>query len=416
MAKALPKGRKRLTTKSIAALTENGTRYDVWDAIVPGLAVRVTERGHKSFVLMARFPGGKNPTRRRLAKVGSLTLEGARDRARKWLSQIEVGVDPKVELERAQQAAANRPETFRSVAERFVEQHVRRNKLRSGSETERILNRELYPKWQDREFASIRRGEVAQLLDKIEARAPVMADRVLSVLSKLCNWYQARQEDYVSPIVRGMRRTKPSERARDRILSDDEIRAIWAAAGKSDTFGAFVKIALLTAQRRAKVAEMKWQDIGPDGTWTIPSESREKANAARLKLPPVALTIIRAQKRRADNPYVFAGRLGGPINGFTKAKRALDALLNKDGDAAIAPWTIHDLRRTARSLMSRARVAPHISERVLGHAISGVEGVYDRHAYDREKAGALKKLAELVERIVATKPSETVSLELAAPA
>jgi integrase len=152
---------------------------------------------------------------------------------------------------------------------------------------------------------------------------------------------------------------------------------------------------LLTAQRRDKVATMKWDDISADGVWTIPSEPREKTNAKSLRLPPLALDVLKAQPRLADNPFVFFGQ-HGRFNNFHKGKKLLDAKMPKGTER----WVLHDLRRTARSLMSRAGVRPDHAERTLGHAIKGVEGIYDHYNYSPEKGEALAALATLVERIV----------------
>jgi integrase len=153
---------------------------------------------------------------------------------------------------------------------------------------------------------------------------------------------------------------------------------------------------LLTAQRREKVVTMCWQDIAIDGTWRIPTEAREKGAPAELMLPPMAVDIIRAQPQLGDNRFVLAGRGGAHINGFSKSKRAFDAKLPPD----TAHWQLHDLRRTARSLMARAGVSNDHAERVLGHARPGVEGVYDKYQYRAEIAAALAKLAVLVDSIV----------------
>jgi integrase len=224
---------------------------------------------------------------------------------------------------------------------------------------------------------------------------------VLTVVRSIMGWFATRHDDYQPPIIRGMRRQNPKEQARERILTDDEIRVIWKAAEANGTFGAFVRIALLTAQRRAKVMTMRRADISDDGEWTIPQEKREKDSAKRLMLPLVALDIIRAQPQLGENPYVFASaRSDGPINGLSMMKQGFDARLS-----GIAHWTIHDLRRTARSLMSRAGVSSEHAERVLGHAIAGVEGVYDQHKYSDEKAEALRKLAALIDTIVHPHPN-----------
>ena len=408
--------RKHLTAKAIEALKSapSGKRYDVADAIVPGFGVRVNDKGRKSFTLTARFGGSPNPTRRTIAEVGAMELAVAREIARAWLVQIDAGIDPRVEMERKREEQSNRGETFRQVAARFLDQYVRRTGLRSGREIERLFEKYLYPVWGKREFETVRRGDVARLLDSIEERAPSQADHVLALVSKLCNWYMAREESYTTPIARGMRRTKASERARDRVLSDHELRLFWQATGEVTTYGAFLRTALLTAQRRTKVLEMCWQDIDDFGLWSIPSEAREKSNAQTLRLSRLALRIIDKQPRRDDSDLVFAGRGATPINGLSKMKRALDARIKELNDATIPDWTVHDLRRTARSLMSRAGVRPDICERVLGHAIPGVQGVYDRYSYEEEKADAITRLADLVTRIIENKaePSNLIPLRV----
>jgi hypothetical protein len=141
---------------------------------------------------------------------------------------------------------------------------------------------------------------------------------------------------------------------------------------------------------------MKWIDISDAGEWTIAHSPREKGTGSLLVLPQAAIDIVRAQPRIGANPHVFAATRGlGPWHNWSIAKAALDARM-----PGVAKWQIHDLRRTARSLMSRAKVMREHAERVLGHAIAGVEGVYDRHRYRDEKAAALARLAALIEGIV----------------
>lgn len=371
-------------------------RLAISDPDTRGLYLRVTPAGHKSYVVVARDPAGKQIW----ATIGDCedyTLTQAREQAGEGVKRIRKGLVafPKVEPEKA-------PETFKAVAENFIARHVDKQALRSAGETRRIFETYVYPAWGDQAFLSIRRADVASLLDKLEDRkagasgdmgGPVMADRTLAALSKLFNWYQARDDDYVSPVVRGMRRTNAKARARSRILSDDEIRALWKAAGGKGAFGAFVKLLLLTGQRRAKVAGMQWADLQGD-VWTLPTEDREKGNPGALKLPALALAVIEGIARVEGNPFVFAGR--------GKVAMAMSDKLKKDFDeaAGLADWTLHDLRRTARSLLARAGVRPDHSERVLGHVIAGVEGVYDRHSYAREKGEALEALAGLVALIL----------------
>ena len=166
-----------------------------------------------------------------------------------------------------------------------------------------------------------------------------------------------------------------------------------------------LKLLLLTAQRREKVASMKSSDVA-DGVWTIASEEREKGNAGVLKLPQLALDIIAAQPRIAGNPYVFGYRHGKWFTGWSHYKAQLDAKLKE-----LPHWTVHDLRRTARSLMSRAGVYPDHAERCLGHVVTGVRGVYDRHQFHHEKEQAFEALAGLIERIVNPPEENVIALQ-----
>ena len=218
-------------------------------------------------------------------------------------------------------------------------------------------------------------------------------------------WHQSRDENYTSPIVKGMRRHK--SKPRERILSDEEIRALWTALGDFGAFGPVVKLCLLTAQRSRKIASMRWQDL-KDGVWSIPQQDREKGTARSLKLSPLAWEIVESRPRLKDNPYVFASLPFKHFNSWSEQKSALDGELKKLLPD-MPPWTIHDLRRTARSLMSRAGVRPDIAERVLGHAIKGVEGTYDRHNYDEWKTDALDKLADMISAIVNPSTDNVIS-------
>ncbi len=395
-------------------------RKILFDPDTRGLCVRVTPKGRKTFTIVARNPAGRQIWKE-VANAGEMPLEEARELAREGVKRIKRGEEPFPTVE-----PPTPPESFGAVAENFIKRHVRNpdRELRSASEIERIFNRYVLPEWKTRAFVEIRRGDVSKLLDQIEDNnGPVMADRVLAALSMLSNWHAARSDDYASPIVRGMRRTKPKERERKRLLSDDEIRLIWPILDDMGRPGAFVKLLLLTAQRRAKVAAMRWQDIDEHGVWTIPAEPREKTNPGRLPLPGAASSIIRAQTVVENNPYVFPGRGKGYAAGFQPVKRTLDKKIlealqeqareaGQDPSKVVPPdpWVLHDLRRTAKSLMARARVRPDISERVLGHVITGVEGVYDRHPYDKEKGDALRKLAEQVDLILKPARENVVAL------
>ncbi len=248
-----------------------------------------------------------------------------------------------------------------------------------------------------RPFAEIGRGAVSRLLDTIQANSgPHQADAVLKLIRGLMLWYAGRNDDYNIPLIRGMARVKKENRERDRSLDHDELRKVWAVAEADGVFGGIVRMLLLTGQRRDKVVSMKWTAI-EDGAWTIATEEHEKGNAGVLVLPPAALAVINQQPRIVGNEYVFAGRGGGHFKGFSARKLAFN---KRVGDLPKGRWTLHDLRRTARSMLAEARVDRHTAERVLGHVLAGVEGTYDRHDYKAEKAEALQRLANHIESII----------------
>ena len=294
--------------------------------------------------------------------------------------------------------------TFREIAADWLELHVLPRGLRTEPEIRRCLAKYIPSDWQDRKFASIKRSDLSFLLDHIQKNSgPRQADLVLGIISSVARWYTTRSDTFVSPVVPGMKRSVAPPR--DRILNDDEIRAVWQHA--PGTFGGICRLALLTAQRRAKLVGLRWSDIveSPTGReWRIRSERREKGTGETLVLPRLALDVIEAQPRLVSNEHVFAGRGDGPFNSFSQAVREFEAKVGP------VTWTLHDLRRTSRSLMSRAGVSGDVAERVLGHTQGGVEATYNRHRYVEEKAAALRKLAGLIATIINPPAANVVPL------
>jgi integrase len=357
------------------------------DTIERGLALVlvVSYGGTKAFRVLTYRNG--RPHSVKLGTYPAMTVKEARAKARTYWE------NPK---QFEEQAAVG---TFKEIAENWFKRHVEANKLRSAGELRRHLVKYIYPKWAGTKFIEIRRREVNELLDHIaDDHGRYQADAVLATLRSIMAWHQSRDDNYVSPIVRMMQRNK-AKQARNRILNDNEIRRVWEACTDiNGTFGAMIKLLLLTAQRKTKVTTMRWDDISSDGEWTIRTERREKGTGDKLKLPQLALDVLAEQHKHRSvvgNPYVFPGRGKTAFNSFSDRKRELDAKLPD-----MEPWVLHDLRRTARSLMSKAGVRPDIAERVLGHVQPAMVKVYDRHAYDAEKADALNRLAALIDRIV----------------
>jgi len=380
--------RKTLTVRSIEAMKAPppGGRAFLYDDKVGGFAVRCTDGGCKTYVLVRRF-GSKNATARAIGKVGQVSLEWARKRAQEWNQALAEGRD----------LQAEQAETFKAVSESYMDREGRN--LRTASERYSILEK-VYPVLGNRPCSQIRRGEIVTLLDQIEAtRGREAAHRTLMVINKILGWHAARSDTFVNPIVKGMGRTAGNKR--QRVLDDQELRSLWAATAKGELpgeiiFGAFVRFLILTALRRNEAAGLKRSEL-VNGDLIIPPERYKTGLELVIPLSRAAREIIEALP---GDGYLFTTDGGRThLQGFGKLKAKLEAELGFE-------FWLHDLRRTSRSLLSRAGVNADIAERALGHVIGGVRGVYDRYNFHREKQVAFEKLATLIESIV--NPSENV--------
>jgi integrase len=276
------------------------------------------------------------------------------------------------------------PSSLAAVFEEYM--HRDGASLRSADVRRAVFDRHIIPTLGPRPITEIRRSEIVALLDRIEDRSgPSAAHTVLAYLSKLFNYHAARDDEFRSPIVRGMGRT--NGRARERTLSDDELRVIWRAPDSA--FGRYVRFLLLTATRRNEAANARWAEIdgGQGWVWTIPAARYKTGRDHMIPLSAAAMALIHPPSMHG---YLFGHRIAG-FSLHTERLRE---------ESGTTGWRLHDLRRTARSLMSRAGVAPDIAERCLGHVIGGIRGVYDRWEYLEEKRAAFSALAELVEEIV----------------
>jgi integrase len=373
-------------TKAKAVPGDERTIY--WDETEPGFGLMVTAAGHRSYVVQYR--AGK--TSRRLTIKRGLKLTDARKQAKAVLGVVAKGQDPLLEQRKAAAAATN---TLKAVAEEYFAREGGR--LRTTDERRRTFERLIFPKLGARQIDSIRRSDIVRLLDKIEdeSGAP-MADHALAYLRRLMSWHAGRSDEFRSPIVRGMARTSPKERVRQRILSDDELRAVWKAAEDSGSvFARLVQFILLTATRRNEAARLGREELSGN-EWIIPAARYKGRQDMLVPLTPAALAVLAkvpVLNRRAKG-FVFTTDGDRPLGGFSKFKRDFDKRCGVKG------WTLHDLRRTARSLMSRAGVPPDHAERALGHVLPGMRGVYDVHEYRDEKRRAFEALAGQIERIL----------------
>jgi integrase len=404
---------KKFTAIGIGNLKPETERYEIRDLNAEGLYVAVSPSGHKGFVVRYRFKGEP-----RKLSLGNIPLSKARVAAAAAFDEVKEGRDPSVAKQTAK--AGKRvveANTFKVVAEQYLKivcgmkragddaKPTFNGVIRSAPQQSANLERLVFPQIGDRPISEIKRSEIVALLDKIAAGelkdadgevikgGPVMADRTLALIRRIMNWHAARADDFRSPFVRGMARTKAKERARARTLTDDEIRAIWKAAteGKGP-FPALVRVLLLTGARRTEASAMTRDEISDDGDWLLP-QIRNKAKFDLTRpLSEAARAVIESQLRDGC-PYVFSTDGKTPISAFSKFKKRFDEA------SGTSDWTLHDLRRTARSLMSRAGVDSDHAERALGHVVAGVRGVYDRHDFRTEMKIAYDKLAALIEQI-----------------
>jgi integrase len=381
---------KRLSDIAIRNFKPGATRREIPDPGQRGLYVVIQPSGVKSFAVRYRFNG--KPTK--LTLQAGVTLAAARKEAAAALYEVEKGNDPsegkKLAKAKTASAAAN---TVQATCESYLSREGKR--LRTADQRRATFERLIFPAIGNRPIGDLKRSDINRLLDRIEdERGPRMADMTLAVLRKVMNWHATRDDDFRSPITRGMARVKPKETARSRTLTDDELRAVWKVAGEGrGPFPALIKFLLLSAARRSEASEMTWAEI--DGTdWVLPAARNKTKEDLVRPLSQAAQDLLAAQPRVEGCKYVFTTDGKHPLSGFSKFKKEFD---KKSGTSG---WVLHDLRRVARSLLSRSGVSSDHAERCLGHVIGGIRGVYDKHEFHAEKADAFERLAAQLARII----------------
>jgi integrase len=384
----------KLTAIAVENIKPGPRRREIPDSGCQGLYLVVQPSGRKSWAVRYRFQG----TPRKLTLDGALTLATARKAATDALHVLERGHDPaaakKSAKVRAELAAAN---TLRAVAESYLVYEERKpadKRLRTIEQRRATFERLIFPVLGGRPIADIRRSEIVKLLDHVEAeRGGRMADEVLGVLRILFDWHARRDDDFRSPIVKGLQRTRPIERMRNRVLSDDELARVWIAADGMGVFGRYVQFMLLTATRRNEAARMTYSELANGGDWLIPASRYKNKLDHLVPLSKAAQALLAKVPRIVDCDYVFSTDGKHAVANFANLKMRLDAA------SSVSGWRLHDLRRTARSLMSAAAVNPDHAERCLGHALLGIRKTYDRYEFRAEKLAAFEALAARINQI-----------------
>lgn len=424
---------KPLTDAAARALRPKVGRYDVPDGRVPELALSILPSGLKQWTLRYRTQGKRR--RLILGEFGDypkLTLSKAREAAEKHRPKIREGADPVAERVAAKAVPVD---TVGALAKEYVNKHVQVHHRRPDEE-DRILDVYVLPAWKDRSVRGLTRRDVRGLVEPIADRgAPVMANRVLAVVRRMLNFGVRR--DWIEANPASLIAKPGRENSRDRVLSDEELRALWAllerfpathekqAPGRkrakhtkdgnpfcpiSPALAAVQKVRLLTAQRGGEVVAMRWQDLdlATPAWWTIPGELAKNGQPHRVPLTTDVVKIIKAQ-RADDEPeldsQVFS-HLGESVKDRAKkAGAALSRVLKFQ-------FRCHDLRRTAATRMAKAGVLRQHISAVLNHVEPGPTAtrVYDRYSYDAEKRAALETWGRELARILATKPKASARL------
>jgi integrase len=427
--------RKRLTERTLKTLkpAQPGKLYDVADEVARGLAVRVSDTGRCTFVMVARFPGSKNPTRRRLGEYPSMTLEEARARAEEWRRLIQRGVDPAVAEQQERLAAARRQQiTFAAVVADFAEDKLKHE--RRGWAVRREIEREFLPAWGSTPIADITPLDVLTVIRAKKATAPAMARNLLGTAKRLFQW-AVDQHAYgleKSPVADLKPTSLLGEKTvGDRTLSDDELFAFWRITSRMRyPAGPAYRLLLLTGLRLNEVADASWPEFNRrEGIWVIPAE-RMKGRPNRARPHAVPLTkdiaaILDKLPRFNRGKHLFSTTFGEtPVWLGDKLKKRLDtrmlrtlrALAKKRGDnpddVELKPWRVHDIRRTVRTRLSRLKISEEAREAVLAHVRPGIKGVYDTHDYLAEKAEALTLWAAALRKIVEPPPPAATVLRL----
>ena len=379
---------KRLTPLGIEKLHVS-KRTEIADPECSGLYLRVTPRGRKSFYAIMKFDGVMK--RMSLGPWPGVTLTDARGRVR---DMREAGV-PIAEI------------TLEEVIERYIEFQRERGK-RSWKIQKGQMKLHVIPVLGKKRPDQIRTSDLYALMETLDARGPAVAENVFSVLRPLFTWARRRNWATSNPaadVWPDVRKSQP----RERVLTNPELRAIWAAASEMvEPVGDFVHVLMLTGQRRGETSRMRVDRI-TDGVWTIPGEDAKNGRQHTVPLSSTVQAIISPIKNR---PYIFSTTGGdAPLGGFTQFKTRMDKL------CGVKDWTYHDVRRTVTTRMAEMAIPDHVVDRILNHSVTRSTRAkhYDRYSYLREKTEAMEAWAQELGRIVndnsaASEPALQLSL------
>jgi len=360
-----------------------------WDAGCRGLGIRAFKSKRRSWIFQYRDEHGR--TRRiALGDVSAVKLEDARDAARRTAALIAQGSNPAVDRKKKRTAG-----TVLDVIEAYLTSAMERQRPRSYRETERHLRTHAAALHHER-AEIVGRRDVTALLERVAKHSGhVTANRVRATLSALWTWglRTGLIETESNPVAFTVRYP---EKARERVLTDSELKVIWDATNDDDGYSRIVRLCLLTGCRRDEIAGLRWDEVQADKI-VIAADRMKGKQAHEIALLPMISAILPARPEPADG-CVF-GKLGTGFSGFSKSKRKLDARLMQQG-SSMPSWGLHDLRRTFSTRLHDAGVEPLVIEALLAHKQQGVAAVYNRASFREAKRAALLRWHEIVSVIV----------------
>ena len=387
---------KTLTAKDAAAATGKAARYELRDKQVAGLRLVVQPSGVKTWALRYRASG-----QARRFTIGTYSEALGLAEARTMAAKVKLGVvkgdDPAADRASARVAPVG---TVAAAFDLYDAAHLKAGKVgeETAAGTRSFFARRVLPVWGKRPVGSITRQDVVALLDKLDGFKDARR-KGKTRLSHFFGWTMDRNATVATNPAAGVQTETPA--SRERILSDDELRTIWNACDQVGTFGAMVRTLILTMARRGEVSNMPVSELS-ESLWSIDASRTKNGRPMDIvrtaALNAVLASVPRTVRDGVESPFVFEGRHHNrPLGGFSDLKTKLDAAT---GDA-VAPWTLHDLRRTSTSLLQRLGIAAEVRRACANQSTSdGVGRVYDRHAYAAEKRHAFEALAAEVLRIV----------------
>lgn len=411
------RARDPLTAKTIQHTKPPRSGYiEIFDSALPGMCLRVSAAGTKSFILSARVTGKQ--TRITLGRANgpnAIGLAQARRLACEAKDRAAVGQSLSPALTPTRMVAGGGM-SFGEITREYIRREC--PKLARGKEVESLVRVRLLKPWGDIPLAALRKRHARELTDALAERHPAAAYKLHECYKRVLNWaLEHYDDDEIGIEVSPFANLKPpvSKTPRGRALHDFEIKTLWSAWDDVGyPFGDLQKLLLLTGQRRSEVAEMAWQEVDLNAAkWIIPAGRNKSSREHLVPLSNEVIAILLALPR-FSGVHVFTTTAGKrPVSGFSKAKAATDAKvveLTKAKDLeTVAPWRWHDLRRTARTGMAELGVPEIVGERVLNHAPKGLSAIYNVAEYQRENRDALERWARKVHDIITPPPDNLMS-------